>query len=75
MVRLEAFLKEFKQYEKTRRVAELRDRLSAGGSHRPARGASFPTPRAMVADNDLAVGRLVERDFPQPLLAEDGDLH
>ena len=33
-VRIEAFLKEFREYEKERRLAELRDRLSAPGPHR-----------------------------------------
>ena len=58
VVRLEAFLKEFKQYEKRGEwpnfvIVYLPEDHTAGTR------ASFPTPRAMVADNDLAVGRLV----------------
>ena len=35
----------------------------------------MPTPNAMVADNDLAVGRIVEAISKQQVLGEDGDLH
>ncbi len=59
VVRLEAFLKEFKQYERRGQwpnfvIVYLPEDHTAGTR------ADFPTPRAMVADNDLAVGRLVE---------------
>jgi hypothetical protein len=58
-VRIEAFLKEFEEYEKTGDwpnfvIVYLPQDHTAGTS------PDYPTPRALVADNDLAVGRLVE---------------
>ena len=59
VVRIEAFLREFKEYEKNGDwpnfvIVYLPQDHTAGTS------PDYPTPRALVADNDLAVGRLVE---------------
>jgi YVTN family beta-propeller protein len=58
-VRIEAFLKEFREYE---RKGDWPDFVIVylPQDHTAGTGAAFPTPRAMVADNDLAVGRLVD---------------
>ena len=58
-LRLEAFLKEFREYEKAGQwqnfvIVYLPQDHTAGTK------PDCPTPRACVADNDLAVGRLVE---------------
>ncbi len=58
-VRIEAFLKEFREYEKNGDwpnfvIVYLPQDHTAGTS------SDYPTPRALIADNDLAVGRLVE---------------
>jgi len=76
-VRIEAFLREFKEYERNGEwpnfvIVYLPQDHTAGTS--PA----FPTPRALVADNDLAVGRLVEavshsRFWPQTAIFVNED--
>jgi YVTN family beta-propeller protein len=58
-LRLDAFLKEFHEYEKSGQwqnlvIVYLPQDHTAGTRH------DVPTPRAFVADNDQAVGRLVE---------------
>lgn len=60
-MRADAFLKEFKAAE-----ADPKGTLpnlmimSLPNDHTSGMNPKFPTPRAMVADNDLAVGRIVE---------------
>jgi YVTN family beta-propeller protein len=58
-VRMDAFLSEFREYEKSGQWQNLvivyLPQDHTGGSKR-----DMPTPRACVADNDQAVGRLVE---------------
>jgi YVTN family beta-propeller protein len=58
-LRLEAFLKEFKEYERSGEWPSL-VLVYLPQDHTGGTAAAYPTPRAMVADNDLAVGRLVE---------------
>ncbi|MGA2063560.1 MAG: bifunctional YncE family protein/alkaline phosphatase family protein [Thermoguttaceae bacterium] len=58
-LRLEAFLKEFREYEKSGEWPNLVF-VYLPQDHTGGTKVEFPTPRAMVADNDLAVGRLVE---------------
>ena len=58
-LRMEAFLSEFRQYEKSGQwqnlvIVYLPQDHTAGTNH------DVPSPRACVADNDQAVGRLVE---------------
>jgi YVTN family beta-propeller protein len=57
--RIERFQKEFEQFEKTGTWPNLVI-VYLPQDHTSGTGQSSPTPRALVADNDLAVGRLVE---------------
>jgi DNA-binding beta-propeller fold protein YncE len=60
-IRAEVFIREWKAHE-----AEPGDNLpdlmvlSLPDDHTEGTSPNFPTPRAMVADNDLAVGRIIE---------------
>ncbi len=66
-VRLDEFLKEFVEFEKNGYApARPRPDAAAPEPHQWDR-AGLSTPRACVADNDLALGRLVEA-IRQPLL-------
>lgn len=57
--RVEVFLKDFSQYVKQRNLPELVI-MCLTSDHTEGAQPSYPTPRAMVADNDLALGRVVE---------------
>lgn len=57
--RVEVFLKEFKQYVKNGNLPNLVT-MQLTNDHTAGTRANYPTPRAMVADNDLALGRVVE---------------
>jgi YVTN family beta-propeller protein len=57
--RLEQFLKEFAAWEKDGKLPSLVMMLLPS-NHTSGTRPGLPTPRAAVADNDLAVGRLVE---------------
>jgi len=59
LIRADAFLKELDQYDKVGgfpnfTIIHLPNDHTSGGT------PGFPTPRAQVADNDLALGRIVE---------------
>ena len=60
-IRADVFIKEWKQYEQ-----QAGDQLPAlmvlslPNDHTGGSSPSLPTPNAMVADNDLAVGRIIE---------------
>jgi YVTN family beta-propeller protein len=60
-MRADAFLKEFKTIEsdKNGQLPNLMI-MSLPNDHTSGMNPKFPTPRAMVADNDLAVGRIVD---------------
>ncbi len=58
-VRLDEFLKEFREYENNGTLPRLVVMLLPQ-DHTNGTAPGFPTPRACVADNDLALGRLVE---------------
>ncbi len=60
-VRAEAFIKELKDYE-NKPDDQLPNLMVMALSTDHTRGSSpdMPTPRAMVADNDLALGRIIE---------------
>ena len=60
-MRADAFLKEFKAIESNPN-GQLPNLMvmSLPNDHTSGMNPKFPTPRAMVADNDLAVGRIVE---------------
>lgn len=58
-VRIDAWLKEFREYEKNGGLPQFQI-IRIGGDHTQGTRVGQPTPRAHVAENDLAVGRLVE---------------
>jgi YVTN family beta-propeller protein len=57
--RVDRFLEDFRGYEKNGDLPPL-VLLLLPNDHTSGTAPGFPTPRAMVADNDLALGRLVE---------------
>jgi hypothetical protein len=57
--RIDAWLEEFREYEKNGRLPQFQI-VRIGGNHTQGTRPGAPTPRAHVAENDLAVGRLVE---------------
>jgi len=58
-VRVDAWVKEFREYEQNGGLPQFQV-VRLGGDHTQGTRAGQPTPRAHVAENDLAVGRLVE---------------
>ena len=58
-IRAEEFLREFAEFEKKGELPNLVI-LSLNSDHTNGTRPGVPTPRAMVADNDLALGRIVE---------------
>ncbi|HYO80792.1 MAG TPA: bifunctional YncE family protein/alkaline phosphatase family protein, partial [Bryobacteraceae bacterium] len=84
-IRAEAWLEELAVREKSGQMPNLLI-FTMTSDHTMGRRPGFPTPRAMVADNDLALGRMVEgitksRFWPQSLIlvteddAQDGVDH
>lgn len=84
-IRAEVFLDELASWQKTGRMPNLVV-LHLNNNHTAGTRPGFPTPRAMVADNDLALGRVVEalsksRFWPRMLIltveddAQDGIDH
>jgi YVTN family beta-propeller protein len=57
--RADIFLKEFAEYEKNGNLPNL-NLLLLYDDHTEGTSPGFPTPEAAVADNDLALGRIVE---------------
>jgi YVTN family beta-propeller protein len=57
--RADLFLEDFKNFEKQGLLPNL-IYMSLPCDHTAGTKPGFPTPRAMVADNDLALGRIVE---------------
>jgi len=57
--RADIFLKEFAEFEKSGQLPELVI-LLLPQDHTQGTSPGYPTPRATVADNDLALGRIVE---------------
>jgi len=58
-VRADLFLQEFREFERNHNLPNLVVVLLPI-DHTQGTTPGFPTPRAMVADNDLAVGRIVD---------------
>jgi YVTN family beta-propeller protein len=84
-LRAEEFLREFAEFEKNGNLPNLCI-LSLNSDHTNGTRPGNPTPKAMVADNDLALGRIVEgisksRYWPNSLIlvveddAQDGVDH
>lgn len=84
-IRAEAWLEEMARHEQSGRFPNL-SVITLTADHTMGTRPQFPTPRAMVADNDLAMGRIVEsisksRFWPRTLIlvteddAQDGIDH
>ena len=84
-IRAEEFLREFAEFEKAGNLPNLMI-LALNSDHTNGTRPGTPTPRAMVADDDLALGRIVEgisksRFWPNSLIlvteddAQDGVDH
>jgi hypothetical protein len=57
--RADVFLREYEQFSKADKVPNLMI-LSLPSDHTEGLDPRYPSPRAMMADNDLALGRIVE---------------
>jgi YVTN family beta-propeller protein len=57
--RVDAWLKEFEELDRSGKVPQL-SILRLGGDHTSGTNPKARTPRAMVAENDAAVGRVIE---------------
>ncbi len=57
--RADIFIDEFQRMSREKRVPNLIV-MTLPCDHTEGRNPNYPTPRAMVADNDLALGRIVE---------------
>jgi YVTN family beta-propeller protein len=57
--RVDAWLKEFQELDRTRTVPAL-SIIRLGNDHTAGTRPGAPTPRAMVAENDVALGRVVD---------------
>ncbi len=57
--RIDVWLKEFREFETNGALPRL-NIIRLGNDHTSGTRPGYPTPRAMVAENDLALGRLVE---------------
>ncbi|HEY3202529.1 MAG TPA: bifunctional YncE family protein/alkaline phosphatase family protein [Thermoanaerobaculia bacterium] len=57
--RVDAWLKEFREFEANGRLPRL-SIIRLGNDHTAGTRPGYPTPRAMIAENDQALGRLVE---------------
>jgi YVTN family beta-propeller protein len=66
--RLDVFLKEFEQYVKDKNLPNLIV-MTLCDDHTSGTSKGFPVPEAQVADNDLAVGRLVDAVSHSPYWA------
>lgn len=58
-LRADVFLKEFREFEQNGRLPNF-VMIYLPSDHTSGTRAGAPTPRSMVADNDLALGRIVE---------------
>jgi YVTN family beta-propeller protein len=59
-IRAEEYLREFGEHEKSGVLPNL-NIITLNNDHTAGKRPGMPIPRAMVADNDLALGRIVER--------------
>jgi len=63
--RADLFLEDFREFEKKGKLPNLLY-MSLPCDHTEGMRPEYPTPRAMVADNDLALGRIVEAVSKSP---------
>jgi YVTN family beta-propeller protein len=57
--RVDVWLEEFREFEKTGELPRL-SIIRLGNDHTAGTRPGYPTPRAMIAENDQALGRVVE---------------
>ena len=57
--RVDVWLEEFRKFEQSGELPRL-SIIRLGNDHTAGTRANYPTPRAMVAENDVALGRMVE---------------
>jgi hypothetical protein len=57
--RVDIWLSEFREFEKNGQLPRL-NIIRLGNDHTAGTRVGYPTPRAMIAENDLATGRVVE---------------
>ncbi len=67
--RVDVWLEEFRQFEQTGKLPRL-NIIRLGNDHTAGTRAGYPTPRAMVAENDVALGRIVEAVSHSPFWKE-----
>ncbi len=63
--RADVFIREYEEFSRRSRVPELMI-MSLPCDHTEGTDPRYPTPRAMMADNDLALGRVVEAVSKSP---------
>jgi DNA-binding beta-propeller fold protein YncE len=71
--RVDVWLEEFKQFEQSGGLPRL-NIIRLGNDHTAGTRARYPTPRAMIAENDLALGRVVEAISNSPFWKESAIL-
>ncbi|MCX6551988.1 MAG: bifunctional YncE family protein/alkaline phosphatase family protein [Acidobacteria bacterium] len=67
--RVDIWLEEFRQFEQNGKLPGL-SIIRLGGDHTAGTRAGYPTPRAMIAENDAALGRIVEAVTNSPYWKE-----
>ncbi len=67
--RVDVWLREFRQFEQTGKLPRL-NIIRLGNDHTAGTSPGYPTPRAMVAENDVALGRIVEAISNSPYWKE-----
>ena len=65
--RIDVWLKEFRKYEQDGKLPQL-SIIQLPSDHTAGASPGYPTPRAMVAENDNALGRMVEIIFKKSFL-------
>jgi hypothetical protein len=67
--RVDVWLSEFREFEKNGKLPRL-NIIRLGNDHTAGTRAGYPTPRAMIAENDVALGRVVEAISNSPYWKE-----
>jgi YVTN family beta-propeller protein len=67
--RVDIWLDEFRQFEKSGGLPRL-SIIRLGNDHTAGTNVAYPTPRAMIAENDVALGRIVEAITNSPVWKE-----
>ena len=67
--RVDIWLSEFREFEKNGKLPRF-SIIRLGNDHTAGTRAGYPTPRAMIAENDVALGRIVEAISSSPYWKE-----